>query len=108
MPRPDKHVFVCLNTRPPGHPKGSCTERGSEGLLMELKRLMEERQAYGRVAITRSGCLGPCELGPTLLVYPEGIMYVGVQASDIEEIFDRHLIGGEPVERLLAPAEIWG
>ncbi len=107
MPRPDKHVFVCLNTRPPGHPKGSCTERGSEGLLMELKRLMEERQAYGRVAITRSGCLGPCELGPTLLVYPEGIMYVGVQASDIEEIFDRHLIGGEPVERLLAPAEIW-
>lgn len=107
MPRPDKHVFVCLNTRPPGHPKGSCTERGSEGLLMELKRLMEERQAYGRVAITRSGCFGPCELGPTLLVYPEGIMYVGVQASDIEEIFDRHLIGGEPVERLLAPAEIW-
>ncbi len=107
MPRPDKHVFVCLNTRPPGHPKGSCTERRSEGLLMELKRLMEERQAYGRVAITRSGCLGPCELGPTLLVYPEGIMYVGVQASDIEEIFDRHLIGGEPVERLLAPAEIW-
>lgn len=108
MPRPEKHVFVCLNARPPGHPKGSCTERGAEGLLMEFKRLVEERQAYGRIAITRAGCLGPCELGATVLVYPEGVMYVGVQARDVEEIFDQHLLGQQPVARLLAPVEIWG
>jgi (2Fe-2S) ferredoxin len=69
---------------------------------------MEERQAYGRVAITRTSCLGPCELGPTVLVYPEGVMYLGVQVGDIEEIFDKHLLGNQPVERLQAPAEIWG
>lgn len=107
MPRPEKHVFVCLNARPPGHPKGSCTERGAEGLLGELGRLMEARQAYGRVAITRTSCLGPCELGPTILVYPEGVMYVGVQTADIEEIFDHHLLGDQPVERLKAPPELW-
>ena len=76
MPKPEKHVFVCLNSRPPGHPKGSCTERGAEELLIELGRLMEVRQAFGKIAITRTGCLGPCELGPTLLVYPDGVMYV--------------------------------
>ena len=108
MPKPEKHVFVCLNARPPGHPKSSCTERGSESLMVELGRLMEARQAYGKVAITRTGCLGPCELGPTMLVYPDGVMYVGVQATDIEEIFDRHLLGNQPVERLQAPPEIWG
>jgi (2Fe-2S) ferredoxin len=108
MPRPEKHVFVCVNARPPGHPKGSCTERGAEALLEEFARLMEDRRAFGRVAITRTSCLKPCELGPSVLVYPDGVMYVGVEASDVEEIFDRHLLGGEPVERLRAPAEIWG
>ena len=107
MPRPDKHVFVCVNTRPEGHPKGSCTERGSDALLEEFARLIEQRQAFGKVAITRTSCLKPCELGPTVIVYPEGVMYVGVVASDVEEIFDRHLLGNEPVERLRAPADIW-
>jgi (2Fe-2S) ferredoxin len=69
---------------------------------------MEERQAYGKVAVTRTSCLGPCELGPNVLVYPDGVMYVGVEAADVEEIFDRHLQGGRPVARLQAPAEIWG
>jgi (2Fe-2S) ferredoxin len=68
---------------------------------------MEERQAFGRVAITRTSCLKPCELGPSVLVYPDGVMYVGVQTSDVQEIFDRHLLEGKPVERLRAPAEIW-
>ena len=108
MPKPEKHVVVCLNSRPNGHPKGSCTERGAEGLLMEFGRLMEARPAFGRVAITRTGCLGPCELGPTVLVYPDAVMYVGAQAGDIEEIFDQHLLGNQPVERLQAPPEIWG
>jgi (2Fe-2S) ferredoxin len=107
MPRPDKHVFICLNSRPPGHPKGSCTERGAEGLVMEFGRLLEEREAWNAVKITRTSCLGPCELGPTVLVYPEGVMYVGVQTGDVEEIFDQHLLGGTPVDRLRAPAEIW-
>ena len=75
---------------------------------MEFGRFMEERRAYGKVAITRTSCLGPCELGPTVLVYPEGVMYVGVQPGDIEEIFDQHLLGNQPVSRLQAPTEIWG
>lgn len=107
MPKPEKHVFVCLNTRPAGHPKGSCSDRRSEGLLEEFRRLTEEREMHGRIKITRTGCLGPCELGPTVLVYPEGIMYVGVQAVDVVEIFDDHLLGGRPVGRLMAPADVW-
>jgi len=100
-------VFVCLNQRPPGHPKGSCTDRGTPGPLAEFGRLTEERETWGRVAITKTGCLGPCELGPTVLVYPDGVMYVEVAPGDVAEIFDEHLLGGRPAERLMAPAEIW-
>ena len=81
---------------------------GDYNILVPGHRLMEARQAYGRIAITRTGCLGPCELGPTVLVYPDGVMYVGVRVGDVEEIFDQHLLGNQPVERLRAPAEIWG
>ncbi len=35
-------------------------------------------------------------------------MYVGVHMNDVAEIFDQHLLGGRPVERLLAPPEVWG
>jgi (2Fe-2S) ferredoxin len=107
MPKPEKHVFICTNQRPPGHPKGSCTEGGAPDLIAEFGRLMEAREAFGRVKISRSSCLGPCELGPNVLVYPEGVLYVKVTAGDVAEIFDEHLLGGRPVERLLAPVEVW-
>lgn len=68
---------------------------------------LQKRQAYEKIAITYSGCLGPCEKGPNVLVYPEGVLYSGVAPSDVEEIFNSHLEGGTPVARLLAPPTVW-
>lgn len=107
MPRPEKHVLICLNSRPPGHPKGSCMTGGAQDIVMEFARLLEERQLHGRIKITRTSCLGPCELGPTILVYPEGVMYGGVTAADVEEIVTDHLLDNQPIERLKVPAEVW-
>lgn len=39
-------------------------------------------------------------MGPNIVVYPEGIIYSGVQVSDIKDII-AHLEGGPPVERLI-------
>ena len=41
MPKPERHVLVCLNTRPPGNPKGSCGEKGSEALFDALKSMVK-------------------------------------------------------------------
>jgi (2Fe-2S) ferredoxin len=57
-------------------------------------------ELWDQVAVTPSGCLGPCFDGPTLVVYPEGVWYAGVQESDVREIVEVHLIGGKAVERL--------
>ena len=107
MPKPQRHVFVCNQQRPPGHPRGSCAAKGGTAVLQAFWAELQKRQAYETVAITYSGCLGPCEGGSNVLVYPEGVLYSGVQPADVNEIFDQHLVGGTPVERLRAPAEAW-
>ena len=54
------------------------------------------------VAVTTSGCLGPCFEGPNLVVYPEGLWYQGVTVDDVPELVE-HLAGGPVVERLRRP-----
>ena len=107
MPRPQKHVFVCAQNRPPGHPRGSCGAKGCQEVLDEFMFEFQQRQCFDTVAVTPSGCIGPCSMGPNVLVYPEGVFYTNVKKEDVKAIFDEHLLGGAPVERLRAPAEIW-
>ena len=76
MPKPKYHVVVCTNARPPGHPKPSCGGQGSAQLLMAFNMgLMQRGIQPGDVLVTGSSCLGPCEQGPTVVVYPEGTWY---------------------------------
>lgn len=107
MAKPEKHVFVCTQGRPPGHPRGSCSDKGCAEVGETLWAAMTERNLFGKIAATSCGCIGPCDLGPNLLVYPEGVMYTGVKKEDVNEIIEKHLLGDEPVERLLAPADLW-
>jgi (2Fe-2S) ferredoxin len=54
----------------------------------------------GEVRINKAGCLDRCEEGPVIVVYPEAVWYTYVDREDIDEIIDRHIVGGEVVERL--------
>lgn len=101
-PKPyyEAHVFACVNERPAGHKRGSCKERGAEPLRNYMKARAKEL-GLEHLRINQSGCLERCELGPTMVIYPEGIWYSYQTLADAEEIITRHLIGGERVERLL-------
>jgi (2Fe-2S) ferredoxin len=107
MPKPERHVLVCLNTRPPGNPKGSCGEKGSEPLFDRLKAMVKERGLGERVIVNRTNCLKHCSQGVTVAVYPENVWYAAVTEADLEEIFDQHLKNGRPVERLQMPDIPW-
>lgn len=107
MPKPIKHVFVCSQSRPAGHPRGSCAQKGCTEVLQTFWQELQKRNAYDRIAVTYSGCLGPCDQGTNVLVYPEGVLYGGVTKDDVVEIFDAHLIDGVPVERLQVAEKIW-
>ncbi len=94
------HVFVCENRRDPSDPRGCCAAKGSEAIRAALKEELSRRGLKGQVRANAAGCLDACAHGPTVVVYPEGVWYGGVRMEDVPEIVERHLIGGEPVERL--------
>jgi (2Fe-2S) ferredoxin len=107
MSRPQKHVFVCSQNRPANHPRGACTHKAGNDVLQAFWQQLQQRDAYDTVSVTYSGCLGPCDQGANVLVYPEGILYGKVTKDDVNEIFDKHLLGDEPVERLRVAPEAW-
>jgi len=107
MPKPKYHIVVCTNARPPGHPKPSCGNQGSSELLMAFNMgLMQKGIMPGDVLVTGSSCLGPCEQGPTVVVYPDGTWYSKVTQADVNTIIDEHIKGGKPVEKL-NPDAVW-
>ncbi|MEJ1959914.1 MAG: (2Fe-2S) ferredoxin domain-containing protein [Nitrosomonadales bacterium] len=53
-----------------------------------------------RIRINAAGCLGRCDEGPILVVYPEGVWYTYVDEVDVDEIIESHLKNGQVVERL--------
>ncbi len=100
------HVFCCTNERPPGHPRGCCKDKGSIRLRSYMKPRAKEL-GLTDVRINSAGCLDRCELGPTMVIYPEGVWYGYRTAEDVDEILRVHVVGGGRVARLmLAPEDV--
>ncbi len=94
------HVFCCTNRRPAGHPRGCCAERGGEELRDYMKS-QAKKLGLKDVRVNMAGCLDRCELGPCIVVYPEGIWYGVREKADIDEVLTVHLQQGGRVERLM-------
>ena len=96
----DKHIFICTNERK-GEERQSCGEAHGMQLVAEFKKQIKDLKSEIKIRANRSGCLGICDFGPTVVIYPEGIFYVGVQVEDVSEIVQSHLVNNQPVERLV-------
>ena len=107
MPKPAYHIFVCTNTRPPVHPRGSCGENNAMAIMEKFGMGIEKRMLFGKALLSNTGCMGPCSTGPVVVVYPDGVWYKGVQPDDVDEILDSHIVNGKKAERLEIPAEMW-
>lgn len=103
VPTLQRHVFVCINERPADNPKGSCKARGGVEVRDRLKLELKTRGLAKLIRANNSGCLDQCEHGCAVVVYPEQVWYGHVTVDDVVEIVDKHLIGGEPVQRLMLP-----
>lgn len=98
-----RHVFVCTGK--------SCSKVDSEAVLEAFKRELTARELqYGKVSkgrnpngsvvLTECGSVGFCAVGTAVMVYPDGVWYAHVRASDVPEIVEEHIVNGRPVERL--------
>lgn len=99
----ERHVFFCMNQRDDGRP--CCAAHDADQMQLHAKSRLKKLglAGQGKIRINKSGCLDRCDEGPCIVVYPEAVWYTYVDEHDIDEIIDRHLIGGEPVERLRLP-----
>ncbi len=95
------HIFVCTQAKPEG--MESCAAKGAEQTLAALRREIARAGLDSEVQVTTCGCLGLCEKGPNLIVYPEGTWYAQVKAEDVAGIVSEHLKLGRPVARLARP-----
>jgi (2Fe-2S) ferredoxin/predicted O-methyltransferase YrrM len=93
------HLFVCTQQKPEGVP--SCASKGSAEVLAALEREIQARGLDNDVQLTTCGCMGLCDEGPVMVVYPEGAWYRRVQPSDAPEIVSQHLREGKPLDRLI-------
>ena len=87
------HVLVCKGT--------GCTASGSPSVYEALKKELERRGLDQEVALVETGCHGMCEMGPIVVIYPEGSLYCRVTVDDVPEIVEEHLYKGRLVQRLL-------
>ena len=100
-----RYLFVCVNRRPDGVPKGSCAGRGAEAIYERLRLLLRERGlARAEVRACSSSCLDTCLAGPTIAVEPDHYFYGRVTLEDVDEIVAA-LERGERVERLVLTPE---
>ena len=87
------HVLICGGT--------GCTSSGSATLLSALEEELKIRGLDDEIKVVKTGCFGLCELGPIMIVYPEGTFYSRVTPEVIPEIVEEHLLKGRPVTRLV-------
>jgi len=101
MPKFEKHIFICTNERKEGDPRGCCKARGSEKIREFFKDEVKRRGLKGKVRANAAGCLDHCEHGPVVVVYPDAVWYHVENEGDAREILDRHIEGGQVVDRLM-------
>jgi NADH-quinone oxidoreductase subunit F len=96
-------ILVCAGT--------GCIASGSIDIYERLVDIINERKLPCSVRITeepghpagikKCGCHGFCDIGPLILVEPDGWLYTRVKAEDCEEIVEKTIAGKKLIDRLV-------
>jgi len=97
------HVFVCTGK--------SCSAADSAAVKLEFEselisrgllfgKVKKGKNPHGSIIVTECGSVGFCAVGAAVMVYPDGVWYAQVRASDVSEIVEEHLLNGRVVQRL--------
>ncbi|MDF2499711.1 MAG: hndC 2 [Anaerosporomusa subterranea] len=87
------HVLICAGT--------GCVSSGAKKVEAALSQELAKAGLEKEIKVIETGCHGFCEMGPIMIVYPEGVFYCRVQPEDVPEVVENHLLKGRIVERLL-------
>ncbi|HRU19351.1 MAG TPA: NAD(P)H-dependent oxidoreductase subunit E, partial [Kiritimatiellia bacterium] len=88
-----RQILICFG--------GSCLASGAKEVRDALAAVLKREGLAEQVALVGTGCMGPCVIGPVLMITEDRTFYQGVKPEDAEEIVTEHLKAGRRVERLL-------
>ena len=93
MPTKRIDLLICCGS--------GCVSAGSLKIKEKFIEALNANNITDEINIIETGCMGPCDFGPVMMIYPEGIFYKKVTIDDVEEIVNEHFIKGRPVKRLM-------
>jgi (2Fe-2S) ferredoxin len=88
-----KHVLICTASH--------CMQKGANAVAGRLRIELKRKGLDSDVLANTCDSIDLCDIGPNIVVYPDGIIYRGVQTRDIPDIIESLREGGTPVERLI-------
>ena len=97
------HVFVCTGKSCSANDSAevrSAFERELKARELQYGKISKGCNPQGSVVLTECGSVGFCAIGAAVMIYPDGVWYAQVRASDVPEIVQEHIVNGRPVERL--------
>lgn len=100
-----KHIFFCTNQKANG--RKCCATDQADDCFDYAKQQLRARDlsGEGKVRISKSGCLGRCQAGPCIVIYPEGIWYSYQNRADLDAIIEQHCEKNQVVEHLLIDSQ---
>jgi (2Fe-2S) ferredoxin len=84
-----RQVLVCAST--------GCISNKSMEVLKRFEQQVNQHGLTNKVDVVQTGCHGLCEMGPVVIVYPEGAFYAKVKSEDVDKIVENHLKNGQIV-----------
>ena len=87
------HILICSGSK--------CQLNGCSKIKTAIEAELLAKGLSKEIKVVDTGCLGLCEHGPGIVIYPEGVMYIGLKTTDIAEIVEEHLLKGRFVRRLM-------
>jgi len=85
----EKIIYVCVNERAPE--EASCGGRASVEIAKKVKDTVKGMNLPYRVRVSRTLCLGLCEIGPNIAIFPDNVWYHRVKLDDVPEILRKHV-----------------
>ncbi len=93
MPVKRIDVLICCGS--------GCVSAGALKIKEKMIQVLEANDILNEINIIETGCMGPCDYGPVIKIYPDGTFYQKVTVEDVEEMVMEHFIKGRPVQRLM-------
>jgi NADH:ubiquinone oxidoreductase subunit F (NADH-binding)/(2Fe-2S) ferredoxin len=78
-----------------------CVSAGALKIKEKFQSVLKDKGLLNEINLIETGCMGPCDYGPVMIVYPEGVFYKKVSLEDVEELVEEHFVKGRPVKRLM-------